>query len=472
MKTIPVPFRKPVDAAPGSAGSFSREDFITQLTTMTASVNYPLVLAVDGVWGTGKTHMLNTWEIRLKDEGRPYVYFNAWEHDHAEDPFISFVGVVGGALTQFKDDLGKFASALGKISDAVPGMLAIAGRVAANIACKQIGIPADVLEGKTVVDAVQKQIESYNDRHKSIAAFRNELEKDAKSIGDLGAIRRREAASSQVTVDRPPLLVLVDELDRCRPDFAVKLLERVKHIFNVPGIVFVFAVDMGQLQEATRTLYGQHMDCEGYYRRFFDVVIPLPEPDQGQRSSYSEYLFEELKTATIPRVQGSAVLAQSLQCLALVFGLSLRELKQVAALFDLCMRSINTDDSELWKFVLFSVVLRIKRNDVFEQAAGYSLQPASVTSLFRVAGSADLTREPGFDDFRVAVYYLVFGACGAGEGFWTVAKHHVTTLPETSWGRIILESVGSLPRRVDRHFQLSIQRAMSAVAALISGAKM
>lgn len=75
------------------------------------------------------------------------------------------------------------------------------------------------------------------------------------------------------------MIVIVDELDRCRPTYAVELLEIVKHLFNVPGIVFVLGVDRGQLASSAAKVFGTGVDADGYLRRFIDLECALPEPD-------------------------------------------------------------------------------------------------------------------------------------------------------------------------------------------------
>ncbi len=77
-----------------------------------------------------------------------------------------------------------------------------------------------------------------------------------------------------------PLIVMIDELDRCRPSYAIELLEVAKHLFSVDHIVFVLAVNRSELAHSIRALYGSDFDAEGYLRRFFDVDFRLPEPDR------------------------------------------------------------------------------------------------------------------------------------------------------------------------------------------------
>ena len=65
------------------------------------------------------------------------------------------------------------------------------------------------------------------------------------------------------------IVIIIDELDRCKPTFAVQLLEIVKHLFDIKGITFIFMLDIEQLSHSIKTIYGQEMDVTGYLCRFF-----------------------------------------------------------------------------------------------------------------------------------------------------------------------------------------------------------
>jgi hypothetical protein len=78
------------------------------------------------------------------------------------------------------------------------------------------------------------------------------------------------------------VLVLVDELDRCRPSYAVEYLETIKHIFDIRGIAFVLAVDKNHLESSAKALFGAGLNFPEYYRKFAHRNIELPQPsDQG-----------------------------------------------------------------------------------------------------------------------------------------------------------------------------------------------
>ncbi|WP_081764293.1 P-loop NTPase fold protein [Sphingobium sp. Ant17] len=74
---------------------------------------------------------------------------------------------------------------------------------------------------------------------------------------------------SDVDPRQAPIFVVVDELDRCRPDYAIALLESIKHLFDVPGVVFVIALHGRQLTASIEAVYGAKFDATAYLRRFF-----------------------------------------------------------------------------------------------------------------------------------------------------------------------------------------------------------
>ena len=86
------------------------------------------------------------------------------------------------------------------------------------------------------------------------------------------------------------MFLLVDELDRCRPDFAVQYLETIKHVFDVEGLAFVLAVDLLQLENSARALFGDGLNFPEYYRKFAHRNIRLPSPDEaGIRNLVTKY---------------------------------------------------------------------------------------------------------------------------------------------------------------------------------------
>ena len=92
-----------------------------------------------------------------------------------------------------------------------------------------------------------------------------------------------------------PLVFIVDELDRCRPTFAIELLERVKHIFDVPHIVFVFGLNRDELTKSLSSVYGD-INTDVYLRRFFDFEFNIPQADS---QGFARHLMDKFQIGQI-----------------------------------------------------------------------------------------------------------------------------------------------------------------------------
>ena len=236
------------------------------------SVDGPGVFGIDADWGNGKTTFLRMLHRHLASEGVPVVRFNAWESDYVSDPFTAIA-------TELTDGLGAKADE----SDAKTGEKIDSGLKQATKAVIKARWPAILrslvaevpVAGKAleeIVDGfadsfVEDRISAYREARKSVEEFTGVLENMARVVS-----RGRE---------HPLLVVMIDELDRCRPTYAVELLEVAKHLFSVNGVVFVIAVNRVELAHSVQALYGSGFDAKGYLGRFFDVYFRLPAPDRS-----------------------------------------------------------------------------------------------------------------------------------------------------------------------------------------------
>lgn len=245
-----------------------RAESIKALTTTIGSIEGPCVMAVDAGWGMGKTTFLRMWAQHLRNERFPVVEFNAWETDFAQDPFIALTSEIATGLQSLGSTAGRLGghrlrSAAASIARTVPGATA---RVVVSGVVPLFGSRlAHELEPKQP-SLRQTMIEHYDETKAALQAFRS-------SLADV-------ADASANDNDGRALVVLVDELDRCRPTYAVELLEAAKHLFSVDRIVFVLCLDRAQLASSVKALYGESFGADGYLRRFFDLDYRLPTVDR------------------------------------------------------------------------------------------------------------------------------------------------------------------------------------------------
>jgi hypothetical protein len=104
----------------------------------------------------------------------------------------------------------------------------------------------------------------------------------------VGALRRLQDGLARVFGgDSPKLLVIVDELDRCRPDYAVSYLETIKHVFAIRGMVFVLSLDLEQFRHSVGALYGAGLEFKEYFRKFAHRTVALPSiaPDCWKKAA-------------------------------------------------------------------------------------------------------------------------------------------------------------------------------------------
>ena len=250
-----------VPESPFKEDKLNREQMAPILTTI-ADVysDSGAVLAIDGEWGSGKTTFVKMWRQYLINEGYKTLYFNAWETDFIDDPLIALMGELKEVI-KTDSNFETLAKNICKIG------LKLGGEFLKASATKLTGFDSDIVKVgiDEATDILKEQIHSYNERKAELEEFKNKLS---------------EYVASKAQDNTHPIIFFVDELDRCNPHYAVKLLERVKHLFEVPNIIFVLAVNIKQLQYAIQGYYGSaNIDGQEYLKRFIDLCYTLPTPN-------------------------------------------------------------------------------------------------------------------------------------------------------------------------------------------------
>lgn len=231
----------------------------------------PYSIMVDASWGDGKTFFVKSVELVLRtlnpcivgtDHDCPDLagivselddtevsilpfYFNAWDNDFADDPITALFANMAAEFD--RNDLLKKA----KVRDGVASV------IDAGLAISQVP-----LRVSGVVSALTSE--------SIISAFKSKAE-----------IRSRitELAETSLIEVANKLVIFIDELDRCRPDFAVRLLEQTKSLFTSENIILVFAADSSQLAKAVGGMYGPGFDTARFLERFFDERMTMTPVD-------------------------------------------------------------------------------------------------------------------------------------------------------------------------------------------------
>lgn len=329
----------------------NREIEANNLTNLFNLVDNQMVLAIDSPWGTGKSSFLKMWNQKLINEGYDTIFFNAWENDFVEDAFIAFVDEIREALRDRPvDNLIENAKLLGEL------MFKNSPKILAKIIEKSTGVNIDnIISTDDVSNLIGDKIDEYKNTKDSIKKFKSELE---------------NIAQETVNVTGKPIIIFVDELDRCRPDFAIRLLERVKHLFSVKNIIFVLGIDKQALSNSVKVIYGEETQVNGYLARFIDMEYKLNDISSKQ---YVSYLLEKLKVNEIfnRRQQVSSNILQTeysyrdflnvVENLFAGFKLSLRESEKIISEIYFILKSNESKYIYPYPLILLCIIKRVDK---------------------------------------------------------------------------------------------------------------
>lgn len=260
---------------------FGRNEDLSYFLNLLTSIEGPYALALNGAWGSGKTFFIKQAEMVLNayntnfdmgDELRkkvqilfqtnnpspkelPCIYYDAWKNDSGLDPIYSLICSITGGYEYFKGDRVNTDKMVNLGIEIVTALIPLVPSVAMRGILSRIPVEKirNQLKPENPLDPVKKQ-----------------LDLEEKIIEFFGKLNAEENNN---------LIIFIDELDRCRPDFAVRLLERIKHYFDSANITFVFSVNLDQLVHTIKKFYGNGFDAGRYLGRFFDQVVQLPKAD-------------------------------------------------------------------------------------------------------------------------------------------------------------------------------------------------
>jgi len=226
------------------------------------------VLNLDSPWGAGKTYFLKNWRFQLLQEGnRPVVYFNAWENDFLDDPLLSLVSVIRdqlsmhrGTQTLVEEKVKEFTKRAGELAIAIaPSMVKAAAK-------KYFGEDfLNILDGEAAAETAERFVEKILEKNQEALSAVKQFQDSLTELFKVVSSNSNEK----------PVYIFIDELDRCRPTYAIELLERVKHFFTIEGCRFVIATDTEQLAHSICAVYGSGFSSKRYLKRFFDSTFKL-----------------------------------------------------------------------------------------------------------------------------------------------------------------------------------------------------
>ncbi len=361
QNSVPLKLDEPQADAENPWGDdlLGRQRIATRLTNLIATQKPPLTISLHGQWGTGKTFVLTRWQKALVRKNYQAIYFNAWEDDFSDDPLLAIIGQLADYFSE-----GNLKETLQKATQSIIPLLL---SNASSLLNQFTGLTTEFDHNSPTKGDLLKE---YRHQRTTKDQLKGNLQRLAAEVYD---------------DSKHPLVFIIDELDRCRPTFAIELLERVKHIFDVPNMVFVFGLNHDELCNSLASVYG-NIETDVYLRRFFDFEFNLPESDS---QVFALHLIDTFKIGDafkqLGDVSGSRVHMADYNNFRRVFpelwnalGLSLRDIRYGIQL--LALLTSNVPAGMFTHPYLLAVLIGIKftNPDFYHKLVGGNFQASEI----------------------------------------------------------------------------------------------
>lgn len=251
----------------------NREEFVSDIMSIIESLSKEkktCTFSINGSWGCGKSFIIDTVKCKLHERNCLAISYNAWENDFYEEPLVAILASLVDNIQALEKAEVKDASLLKKLK--------ALGRTALGL----INIMAHYSTGVDVNSVIRNisNVDKKDERDPSRTLNLVENKTLLKAIINEICSKLNELTKN-ITI-----VFLVDELDRCMPDYAIKVLERFHHIFeNVVNCQAVIAIDKRQLESAVKSVYGEKTNIEGYLRKFISFELELTNGELSEEFS-------------------------------------------------------------------------------------------------------------------------------------------------------------------------------------------
>lgn len=330
-----------------SGDLYAREKLAEQLTGFLSRMPDGGVMAIDSPWGEGKTWFGKRWCASLGDAGFQTAYVDCFQRDHLDDPFTmiagEFIELAKAGNPEVKIKLLETGKKLG--AALLPAATKFAVNAVGHWAIGKADLADDLAKAVETLDAsaaaaleklVATHLADYQASKKSLDAFK-------QTLTELSAESEK------------PIVIFLDELDRCRPDFAVRTIERVKHFFDAPGVIFVLLLNRRQLAAAVEGLYGPKVDADAYLSKFIPISLTLPKRVSVDRSGDDDnkkHCKSELTRLGFPQTDSNNAFATMTGVFATLFKFSLRDVERAVVLYSFAQPLSSSSPSSAWPIAI------------------------------------------------------------------------------------------------------------------------
>ncbi|SOD39882.1 KAP family P-loop NTPase fold protein [Nitrosovibrio sp. Nv4] len=352
---------------------FKRKGFGEQLSNLIENTDGELVIALDAPWGEGKSTFVKMWRghLKQKDNGIHTIYFDAFESDHQSSPFLALASEIYNLLekktekTRFEKKVGSALKTIGKVG-LQAGVRILTG-VTLNETTLDAGTQQDI--AASVSNATDKYI---SDKLKLASKDKVIIKEFKEYLKDL---------PPKLSYNGKSIVFIIDELDRCKPPFALEIVEIVKHLFAVPNITFVLVMNRTQLEASVRNEYGT-ADASKYLQKFINLYLSLPKVQVSDERTTKVYLRHcvkqmEMEGQTPNQNEWIAMFEELVDH----YNLSLREIERCLTNFSFIRSGIEGNFASFYNWIaVYVCIIKVKYLEEYNQLSSSKI---SYIDLFK-----------------------------------------------------------------------------------------
>ncbi|WP_353572208.1 P-loop NTPase fold protein [Candidatus Albibeggiatoa sp. nov. BB20] len=322
---------------------FNRKSHAEALTNLVINSDDALVISLDGQWGEGKTTFVKMWQGLLEQKDVPNIYIDAFANDYVDDAFIAIASEITSYADEHKikggvDEVIAFQEKAKKV-----GVQLLSWSAKTAIKAMTLGAirDADIEELKNIQGDIEKGASSLIEKF-----IDDRLTSHAQNVELIKAFKDElSELPSKLKKGDKPLVIIIDELDRCRPTFAVEIIEKIKHLFSVENVMFVLVMNKAQLEESIKSIYGQNIDAHTYLQKFINLEMKMPKKmgkfGNNDLKIYAEKLTELHELEDLKRER---YFYDFMASFSNHFNLSLRQLEKVFSNLAILMAAKEYED--------------------------------------------------------------------------------------------------------------------------------